>query len=486
QILETSLQAEIVRLTDLLVKVCHADLRLRDHTRGSLFNALTALIIAMDRYRAYIEPGEPAPATSEQAIAQAAERARPSLDDDASTSLDVVVDLLTGHEVGSAGRTYEDARAEAIVRFQQVCGAVMAKGVEDTAFYRYTPLTSANEVGGDPTRASISPDDLTAWINKTSAHWPVTMTTLTTHDTKRGEDVRAAISLLTEWPAYWRSLVTRLRARHAGDRPRDIDGQIENLLWQTIAGTWRPDGPIEIDRLVGYLEKASREQKSWTTWTDSADDQEQALYSYATAILSNEETLADLADAYNHTQESRDVTTLSQKVLALTIMGVADTYQGEEITQNSLVDPDNRRPVDYDGLKEMLADLDGRESLPSGASLDQKKLWITSRILRLRRERPQTFASPVSGFSPLPVTTGHAYAFTRTFQGIPDVAVIVQRLPHQLGENGGFGTNTVVLPEGQWRDVLSGNEFSGGPVELASVFDCLPVAVLAQGEPQHG
>lgn len=480
QILDTSLKAEIVRLTDLLVKVCHADIRLRDHTRGSLFSALSALIVAMDRYRAYIVPTEPAPPVSEQAVCDAAARARPELDEDAATSLDVVVDLLTGQEVGSAGRTFEDARAEAIIRFQQACGAVMAKGVEDTAFYRYTPLTSANEVGGDPSRAAISTDDLSSWVANTTAHWPVTMTTLTTHDTKRGEDTRAAISILSEWPSLWRSLVTNLRARHAPDRPRDIDGQIENLLWQTIAGTWRPDGPIDIDRLVAYLEKAAREQKSWTTWTDPSTEQEEALYSYARAILSNEDTLRDLTDAYARTQISRDVTTLTQKTIALTILGVADNYQGEEITQNSLVDPDNRRPVDYEAIGQMLADLDERDTLPGNATLDQKKLWITSRILRLRRERPQTFASGHSGFTPLPVTTGHAYAFSRTLDGVPDVAVIVQRLPHQLADNGGFADHTVVLPSGQWRDVLSGNEFGEGAVGLAQVLDTLPVAVLAR------
>lgn len=480
QILDTSLQAEIVRLTDLLVKVCHADIRLRDHTRGSLFSALSALVVAMDRYRAYIVPNEPAPTVAEQAVRNAATRARRTLDDDAATSLDVVVDVLTGREVGSAGRTFEDARAEAIIRFQQVCGAVMAKGVEDTAFYRYTALTSANEVGGDPTRAALSPDELTAWIANTTAHWPVTMTCLSTHDTKRGEDTRAAISLLTEWPTYWRSLITSLRARHAQDRPWNIDGQIENLLWQTIAGTWTPDGPIEIDRLIAYLEKASREQKSWTTWTDQATEQEEALYSYARTILSNEDTLADLQAAYDQTEISREVNTLSQKVLALTILGVADNYQGEEITQNSLVDPDNRRPVDYEHLTELLRDLDERDTVPSGASLDQKKLWVTSRILRLRRERPATFASVRSGFAPLPVTTGHSYAFTRTVDGTPDVVVIVERLPHQLADNGGFGNHTVVLPEGHWCDVLSGNEFDGGSVELATALGTLPVAVLAR------
>ena len=480
QILETSLNAEIERLTDLMTSVCRADLRLRDHTRRSLRDALGALVVEMDRYRAYVVPRERPSHVSEQAIRDAAERAGAGLDDAVVESLDVVVDILLGNEVGSAGRTNEDARAEAIVRFQQVCGAVMAKGVEDTAFYRYTVLTSATEVGGNPVRASITPDELTSWATRMSSLWPVTMTTLTTHDTKRGEDVRAAISVLTEWAPEWRNLVTKLRARHAADRPAELDGQIENLLWQTIAGTWTSAGPIEDERLVAYLQKAAREQKSWTTWTDPNEEAENALYSYARTILAHPDTIADFTNAYAKTAVSRRVATLSQKVLGLTLLGVADNYQGQEITQNSLVDPDNRRPVDYEALAALLDDLDARESLPAKASLDQEKLWVTSRLLRLRKDRPATFASVRSGFEPLPVTTGHVYACARTLDHEPDVIVIVQRLPRSLGDMGGLRHHTVVLPEGMWTNVFTGSVTDGGAVELATLVDQLPVAVLVR------
>ena len=480
QILETSLTAELERLTDLMVGVCHADLRLRDHTRRTLREALSALIVEMDRYRAYVVPRERPSQVAEQALVEATTRAAEGLDDDVRDSLDVVVDILLGHEVGSAGRTHEDARAEAIIRFQQVCGAVMAKGVEDTTFYRYTVLTSATEVGGNPLRASLTPDELTGWTQRISSLWPVTMTCLSTHDTKRGEDVRASISVLSEWATEWRSLMTKLRSRHASDRPWDIDGQIENLLWQTIVGTWTDDGPIESERLVAYLQKAAREQKSWTTWTNPNEEAEEALYRYARTILSTPETLADCAEAYQRTAASRRVATLSQKVLGLTLLGVADNYQGQEVLQNSLVDPDNRRAVDYEELNAILDDLDSRETLPARASLNQEKLWVTSRILRLRRERPATFASTRAGFEPLPVTTGHAYAFTRTLDNQPDVVVLVQRLPHALNNVGGFGNHSVVLPKGRWTDTLTGAVVEGGSALLVELFGQLPVAVLVR------
>ena len=480
QILETSLTAELERLTDLMAGVCHADLRLRDHTRRTLREALSALIVEMDRYRAYVIPRERPSHVAEQALLDAKARAAQGLDDDVRDSLDVVVDILLGHEVGSAGRTHEDARAEAIIRFQQVCGAVMAKGVEDTTFYRYTVLTSATEVGSNPQRASLTSDELTGWAQRISSLWPVTMSCLSTHDAKRGEDVRAAISVLAEWATEWRSLMTKLRSRHASDRPWDLDGQIENLLWQTIVGTWTEEGAIEHERLVAYLQKAAREQKSWTTWTNPNEEAEEALYNYARTILSHPDTLADFAEAYQRTAASRRVATLSQKVLGLTLLGVADNYQGQEVVQNSLVDPDNRRPVDYRTLTTMLDDLDSRESLPSQASLDQEKLWVTSRILRLRRERPATFASTRAGFEPLPVTTGHAYAFTRTLDNQPDVVVLVQRLPRALADLGGFGNHSVVLPEGTWRDTLTGAVVEGGSALLAELFGQLPVAVLVR------
>ncbi|MCF2706324.1 malto-oligosyltrehalose synthase [Arcanobacterium haemolyticum] len=478
QIIDTSLQAEMERLTALMSHVCHADVRLRDHTTRSLREALTALLIHMDRYRAYVVPREAVHPTSEKAVQEAAVRARDELSPERQESLDLVVDILLGHDIGTASQRYDAERAEAIVRFQQVCGAVMAKGVEDTTFYRYTALTSSTEVGSLPSRPAITVDDLFSWTEKTQAHWPVQMATLTTHDTKRGEDTRAAIATLSEWSAEWRSLVDSLRRHHEADRPADLDGQIEVLLWQTIIGTWTDRGPIEYVRLVDYLRKAAREQKTWTTWTNPDEQGEQALFEYAKAILNDDESRAALHEAFERMASTRRVTTLSQKVLSLTLLGVADVYQGEEFTTNSLVDPDNRRPVDYDVRRDELDRLDARGSLPGSASLDVEKLWVTSRILRLRRRIPEAFASARSGFQPLPVTTGHAVAFARTHEGNPKVVVVAERLHRSLNDAGGFGHHTVVLPEGTWRDIFTGTECTGGSTELAGLLDHLPVAVL--------
>ena len=170
----------------------------------------------------------------------------------------------------------------------------MAKGVEDTAFYRWTHLVSLCEVGGDPARFGIDPDELHAWAAHTVATWPATMTAGTTHDTKRGEDVRARIDVLSELAPEWVSLVRTLREATAELRPTDLDGRTENLLWQTLAGTWTAAGPIPADRLQGYLLKAAREQKSWTTWTAPDTAREEAMLAYAAALLEHPDVVEAL------------------------------------------------------------------------------------------------------------------------------------------------------------------------------------------------
>lgn len=482
QIVNTSLHAELERLTGVISDICNEDLRLRDHSRRSIREALAALVVNLDRYRAYVVPGEKASALAESVVTAAAARARQELNEDRQETLDVVVDIVLGHEIGSASKLHDDARNEAIVRFQQLCGPVMAKGIEDTAFYRYTPLTSATEVGSDPLRANIDPDALHAWAERMGSMWPAMMSTLTTHDTKRGEDVRAQIATLTEFDEDWLALLTKLRARHAAARPAQLDGQIENLLWQTIIGTYTDRGPIEIDRLLEYLTKAAREQKTWTTWTAPDEEGETGLFSYARDILSNPETLQDLAAWRERTLPALTSRILAQKTLSMTLVGVADTYQGEEITRNILVDPDNRRPVDFQSLQHLLEELDARGSLPGDASLDEQKLWVTSRILHLRRRRPDTFVSSRSGYTPLPSTTGHAIAFARTLDDVPDVVVVTDRLRRRLEEAGGWRDATVVLPAGAWRSIFNGSTFTGGPVKIADLLKSLPVAVLEKVE----
>lgn len=474
QIIAESLFAEIDRLADILSALCSADVRLRDHTFRSLRESVVALILEMDRYRVYVVPGErPAP-QAERALREAAERAKKRLAEDRHETLEIVVELLLGAEIGSAGRTHEKKRAELIIRFQQACGPVMAKGIEDTAFYRWTLLLSSCEVGSYAYTPTYSSDQMHAWVQRTMQSWPVTMTAGTTHDTKRGEDVRARISVLSQYAGEWQSLLEEVREMAAKQRPASLNGRTENLLWQTIIGTWTDRGPISHERLIQYLEKASREQKIWTTWTEPNEEAENALFMFARYLITDERIGAKIAEFYEHTAPAVRSVLLAAKAIQLTILGVADNYQGEEITQNSLVDPDNRRTVRYGDIVPMLTRLD-EHGLGSHPSLDDEKLWLVSRILRLRREMPDVFVG--GGYRPLPVTTGHAFAYARTRGDEAQVAVVTERLYAEIAHSG-FGDHTVVVPEGSWTDILTGKTYDGGSINLAELLATMPVAVL--------
>jgi len=285
--------------------------------------------------------------------------------------------ILLGEPVGSEGLSEAPERAEAVIRFQQVCGAVTAKGVEDTAFYRWTHLTSLTEVGGNPAGFALSADEAHAWADRVQNTWPDTMVTSTTHDTKRGEDVRARLDVLASYADEWSDLVHRLRAVTAQARPLDLDGRSENLLWQTLWGTWAPDShdPMNPERLNAYLIKASREQKVWTTWTAPDLAREQALTDYATHLLSNEDVTRELEGFATLTAKAVRTAVLANKALALTWMGVSDIYQGSEITRTSLVDPDNRRAVDYTGPAGLMSTLERLDSGAAPRSLDEDKLF---------------------------------------------------------------------------------------------------------------
>lgn len=478
QIATTSLYAEVHRLAKRLAELCHDDIRLRDHTFRALYDCVLELLLAMDRYRIYVHPGEPASSSAERRMREVAERARTNLEPDRLETLDVVVELLLGREVGTASRITDEERAEVIVRFQQACGPVMAKGIEDTAFYRWTHLTCLNEVGSSPGNIGMARDELDTWVARTIAAWPATMTLGTTHDTKRGEDVRARIGVISEYHEQWAELVRDLREATAHLRPASLDGAMENLLWQTLVGTWTPEGPIEADRLVGYLTKAAREQKTWTTWTAPDQQREQELFDYARALLEHD-AVRDRFDAWvKMSADAVRVAVLTMKTVQMTILGVADVYQGSEVTQNSLVDPDNRRDVDHAGHAQMLAELDERGKLGASSSLDREKLWVTAQILRLRRRLPDVFVGARSGYEPLATTSTHTFAFTRTLDGEARVVVLAERRHARLEALGGWRDHVVDLPAGRWRDVLTGAETDGGQVLVAEVLDALPVAVL--------
>ncbi|MDD7466000.1 MAG: malto-oligosyltrehalose synthase [Actinomycetaceae bacterium] len=475
-IISTSLYSEIDRLATLVADICHRDVRLRDHTFRAIREVIGQLAICMSRYRAYVVPGEAAPTAQETVLREAQERAEQLLDPELHETLALVVDLFLGKEVGSAGRTYEPDRGAAIIRFQQLTGPVMAKGVEDTTFYRYTALTSANEVGAGPEYLTCTPDEFHAWEEMMHNAWPASMNTLTTHDTKRCEDVRARIAVLSEYPQQWYQLLSQLRTDMAPQRPSELDGSIEMLLWQTLIGTWEDDGPIECERLQAYLLKAAREQKLWTSWTQPNEPAEQALMDYAQAILESETCRTALADFHQRTAPAARTIILGQKVLEMAMVGVPDLYQGEEFPRNWLVDPDNRTPIDFALLQET-ARLVGDGNGPDH-SLEQEKWWITSGMAHLRLRHPY-MARPESGYEPLPVTTGHVLAFARTDGERPQVLAVISRLSGSFNAGAtNAAEQSVVFPEGRWRNIFTAAVFEGGAHAVADVLGRFPAAAL--------
>ncbi|KGF02238.1 malto-oligosyltrehalose synthase [Actinomyces sp. S4-C9] len=479
QIIDTSLAAEVRRVGTLIWQICQEDIRLRDYTFRSLIDCLRELVIEFDRYRAYVAALEPVSDATRAVVEDAAARARTRLDDDLDDAMDVIVALVLGDEVGSAGLDVSDERRrEVMVRFQQICGAVQAKGVEDTAFYRWTHMTSLNEVGSTPEVFSLDIDRFHAFESKLQSNWTATMTCGTTHDTKRGEDVRARISLLSQRSKDWASLLNEMRALSREYRPAHVDGRAENLMWQTIVGTWGATDRITADRLTGYLTKAIREQKEWTSWTSSDERREQEFLKYACAIISDPQII-ELLDEWceSNTDLLRSVI-LPMKALQLTLPGVADVYQGTEITATSLVDPDNRRPVDFPGLAQML----DKVFASSPQNLDEEKMLITASLLRLRRDLPSVFVSKDSGYQALPTSSGHCVAFARTLAGEPRVVTVATRRKAALDEIGGWDEVSVVLPDGSWQDVFTGEVFQGGATPATDLLDTFPVSVLKKIE----
>ncbi|MEJ2578098.1 MAG: malto-oligosyltrehalose synthase [Kineosporiaceae bacterium] len=516
-VVETVLYAEVHRLTELAARICRADLALRDHTRRQLEDSLVELLVAFDRYRAYVVPGEPAGDEAERTVRDAAERARERLPAEAHDSLDLVVDLVLGRPVGSAppGPEQQADRNRLVTRFQQTCGPVMAKGMEDTAFYRYHRLIALNEVGGDPARFGVSPEEFHAHAARLARDWPRTMTTLSTHDTKRSEDVRARLTALAELAEEWAEAVrdwseTAARYRTGDGWPDPGTGY---LLWQTLTGMW-DGGPPDGTRLRSFLEKATREAKQHTSWTDPDPGYDDAVAGYADALLADPELMATIGQWCTRLDGPARVTVLGQKLLQLTMPGVPDLYQGCELTDLSLVDPDNRRPVDFAARAARLARLDAGEP---PADLDDEKLLVTSRALRLRREHPDWFgpagadpagagpadadptgagpadaagragAAPVAGYAPVATTTGHALAFARgPVAGDGSVrartVTVLTRLPVALERHGGWGEHTLTLPAGTWQDVLTGRTLPEGPCRLATLLDRLPVALLTTAD----
>ncbi|CAJ1583169.1 malto-oligosyltrehalose synthase [[Mycobacterium] wendilense] len=351
---------------------------------------------------------------------------------------------------------------EPATRLQQLCGAVTAKAVEDCLFYRDTRLVSLNEVGGSPQRFGVSAAEFHHSAAERARRWPTAMATLTTHDTKRGEDVRARIGVLSQVPGLWAEMLAGWEQTTPCPAP---DSGL--FLWQNIFGVWPADGRVDRslrDRLHGYAEKALREAAVHTSWHEPEAEFEAAIHGWIDDVLDGP-VAAELTALTARLAPHAHSDALGQKLLALTVPGVPDVYQGTELWEDSLVDPDNRRPVDYAAR---------RAALAAG---EHPKLRVVRAALQLRRARPEAFLS--GGYAPVSAT-GAAADHLVGFRRGPDVLVAVTRWTVTLSESGWQDT-ALALPEGTWTDRLTGRTHVGS-VPVAELFAELPVALLERAD----
>ncbi len=467
------LGSDLRRLTSLFKRVCEHHRRMRDYLRPELRRALTETAAALPVYRTYVAVDSTTStpqvhAEDERYVEEAIAAARANSPELDAELFDFLRDLLLLRIPGNL--EYELA-----LRFQQFSGPVMAKGVEDSAFYVYNRFVALNEVGGDPAQFSLPVEAFHQASMETLGNWPYTLLTTSTHDTKRSGDVRARLAVLSERPHAWIEAVTRWAEQNERHR-RDgwPDRNTEYLIYQTLVGAW----PISEKRVQRYVEKACREAKTHTNWTDPDTAYEDAVAGFVTALFADADFTADLAAFVETLVAPGQTNALAQTLVKLTAPGVPDVYQGCELWELSLADPDNRRPVDFARRRQLLDELealdpeDAPEQVLARADEGLPKLWVIRQALRLRRRAPQLFG-PQAGYRPLPAADDFALAFIRSNSAL----TIVPRLGNGTTEET-WETATVVLPPGRWRNLMTGEWVDGGAITLGRLLARFPVALL--------
>jgi (1->4)-alpha-D-glucan 1-alpha-D-glucosylmutase len=472
-----SLASEMATLGGMLNRLSETNRHYRDFTLTQLITAVRETIACFPVYRTYISSREPASDEDRLIIVRATRRARrrsPAIDKPIFDFLARA--LLLDLAPDTPPKVWEEHLRFAH-KFQQCTGPVMAKGVEDTAFYLYNRFVALNEVGSDPGRFGLSVEEFHARCAERQRRCPNTLLATSTHDTKRSEDVRARLAALTEFSEEWRRLVGKCRAVNA-EFKTEIEGQMapcaneEYLLYQTLAGAWPLEPFTEasraefIQRIQDYLVKALKEAKTHSSWTEPNEEWETATRQFAAQILGPEtgrKFLRLFAPFVERLAPFGAANSLAQVVLKCTTPGVPDIYQGCDLWDFSLVDPDNRRPVDFvrrKAMLEMVVKANPAELLaqwPTGAV----KMWVLQRLLGFRREQPDLFR--LGTYEPIAVTGPYAsqvVAFRRVHQW-RQMAVVVPRLTRALGfpALGRVWKNTALdLPSGRWRDVFMGRE----------------------------
>ncbi|MES2626780.1 MAG: malto-oligosyltrehalose synthase [Pseudomonadota bacterium] len=473
-VLRDVLGSEVTRLTSLLRAICERHWRHRDHTRAVLSQALVGIAVQFSVYRTYVRFGADANPEDRKQIEQAVAAARntnPQLDEEL---LQFIQQLL----LMEVGGTLEE---EFALRFQQLTGPAMAKGIEDTAFYRYFRLIALNEVGGDPARWGCSVQEFHRWCADAQASKPYSLLATSTHDTKRSEDVRARLLVLSEVPKMWADTSKHwcnLNARHRGEL---VDANTEYLYYQTLVGAW----PVDVNRISAFMEKAVRESKVHTNWATVNEAYETELRNFISRTMADRVFVHAVEVFVRKILCPGRLNSLAQTLIKLTAPGVPDLYQGCELWDLSLVDPDNRRPVDFAHRVKLLAELEG---LTPGAIIERideglPKLWLITEALRVRQEHPDWFGAEAA-YEPIEAAgayAAHLVAFMRAGSAITVVPRLYCRLPGEPSGTGKtWGTTVIHLPQGSWSNRFEPGSIFTGEVQLTRLLAVFPVALLVK------
>lgn len=470
---QEALGSDVNRLASIFVDICESHRNQRDYTRAEIRRAIREVASCFALYRTYVVPQRNEITEEDKySIHCAIQCAKDNRTDIDAGLFDFFEQVLTLEETGRL-------ESEFVLRFQQFTSPVMAKGVEDTAFYCYNRLTAMCEVGGDPGRDGLSIEDFHAYETKIQATHPETMTTLSTHDTKRADDVRARLTVLSEIPHEFADAIQRWTRLNESKKTAGLpDRNTEYFLYQTMIGAW----PIDAERTKQYMQKAMREAKQQTSWTTNNKEYEDGLNGFIEALFEDKAFVVDLEALVGRLLVPGRINSLTQTLLKHMAAGVPDMYQGAEAWDHSLVDPDNRRPVDYDLRRRLLAQAKSQSLTEVAAKLADAndaglpKLFLVHHCLTVRREHPEWFGAGAS-YKPLLAEGPKAHclvAFTRSEQ----VLTLATRLPLTVG--GEWAGTSVQIPSGAWRNRLSGQVIAGGTVDVGELLREFPVALLVK------
>jgi len=511
-ITSSSMASEINMLAQRLNRISETNRRTRDFTLNELRRALVEFVANFPVYRTYVAPGCPVDDRDRQYVETTVRRARRRSPVTDPSIFDFLRDVILLRFPDGLSAAEQAEWLEFTLKLQQVTGPVTAKALEDTAFYVYDRLVSLNEVGGDPREFGTAPQAFHELNARRLERWPGSLAATSTHDTKRSEDVRVRIAALTEAPRDWRALLARwarqnrrFRAEVDGEPAPDRNDEI--LLYQTLVGTFPEPAPkpdtdawrTYAGRVTSYMQKAIREAKVHTSWTNVDAEYEEAVRRFVEGILASPEFMESFAPFARRIAAAGRLSSLAQVALKLASPGPCDVYQGSELWDLSLVDPDNRRPVDFACRAKLLDELRrrvaegpseraalAREVSQPDALLDGRaKLLLLREGLRLRRDDPDLFLR--GDYVPLAAEGAHAdrvVAFARRLDRRALVCVVPRRALGILDQAGGAPwEGRVALPQGFPRDLLDAvtgaRRRQGGQLDLADLFGGFPVALLA-------